>query len=105
MRRVALKCDGLLPAKMSAEGKFEEVRPADVAEMRDFIALNRPEALQPLDIVVEGKTGGMSRTQAQDTLQPWIDAGTTWWVESMWESTPEQWEERIRQGPPVMEKV
>ena len=40
MQRV-LKTDGLLAAKMNAEGKFEDVTPADIGEMKAYIDANR----------------------------------------------------------------
>ncbi len=98
MRRV-LKCDGLLPQKMSAEGKFEEVTPADLAAMKAFIDANRTEQT-PFDYVVEGKTGGLSALEQQEKLRPWVEAGSTWWVESMWNASVDEQRARIEAGPP-----
>jgi hypothetical protein len=98
MRRV-LKCDGLLPQKMDAEGKFCEVTPADVAEMKAFIAANRPLDT-PFEIVVEGKTSTLSQAAKEDKLAQWRGAGITWWIESMWEVAEKDVESVIEQGPP-----
>ena len=98
MRRV-LKCDGLLPQKMSAEGKFEEVTPADVAEMAAYITANRTMET-PCDIVVEGKTAGLSAGEKQDKLAQWVSAGITWWVESTWGMSKEEVQGLIEQGAP-----
>lgn len=98
MERV-LKCDGLLPQKMNSAGQFEEVTPADVREMKAYVEANRT-LTTPFDIVIEGKTGGMDRAQLQDKLCPWQEAGTTWWVESMWGEPEDKLVERIKQGPP-----
>lgn len=98
MRRV-LKCDGLLASKMNPSGQFEEVKPADIQAMKAYIDAHRTLDT-PFDIVVEGKTGGMSAGQMQDTLGAWAEAGATWWVESNWDLTPEQIEARIQQGAP-----
>lgn len=98
MRRI-LKCDGLLPLKMNAEGQFETVQPADLVEMKAFIEANRT-LTTPFDYVVEGKTVGMNRGQIEDTICPWIEAGMTWWVESMWEVAEDELIPHLRQGPP-----
>ena len=65
MRRV-LKCDGLLPLKMDGEGKFSEVTPADVAEMKAFIDENRTLET-PFEIAVEGKTSGVISREGRET--------------------------------------
>jgi hypothetical protein len=98
MRR-ALKCDGIFPQKMDAEGKFVDVTPEDVSQMKAFIDANRT-LTTPFDIAVEGKTAGMSSTQAENTLKPWISAGVTWWIESTWSLEEGELAERIEQGPP-----
>jgi alkanesulfonate monooxygenase SsuD/methylene tetrahydromethanopterin reductase-like flavin-dependent oxidoreductase (luciferase family) len=67
----------------------------------------------PFDAVHGGTTPGDNPQQAADIVRPYIDAGVTWWVESVdpwrwgrkWEEplTPEdtrRMDERIRQGPP-----
>lgn len=99
MRRV-LKCDGLLAAKMDAEKKFTAVTPADVREMAAYVAENRTLAT-PFDIIIEGDTSGMGRQQALDTLTPWAEAGTTWWIEGMWSKSIAEVEKRITQGVPA----
>ena len=94
-----LKCDGLLPAKIDPDGQFIEVEPADVRQMKAYIDANRT-LTTPFDIVVEGKTAGLSRSQTQDKLHPWADAGATWWIEGLWEMPLEEVEARIKLGPP-----
>jgi len=101
MKRI-LKCDGLLPAKMNKEGKFEEVLPADVREMKAFIDANRTTAT-PFDIVVEGKTASLGRAQIRDKLNPWFEVGATWWIEGMWGDPEDQILSRILQGPPRLD--
>lgn len=98
MRRV-LKCDGLLPQKMNAAGQFEEVTPEDIRAMKAYVDANRT-LTTPFDIVVEGKTGDLARTEARAKLAEWTDAGATWWIEGLWESSEEEVIQRIRQGPP-----
>lgn len=94
-----LKCDGILPLKMNEKNEFETVLPEDVRAIRQYVAANRSTDT-PFDIVVEGQTGSMPAEQARATIQPYAEAGITWWIEGLWQATPEQIEARLRQGPP-----
>lgn len=98
LRRL-LKCDGVFLQKMDAQGQFADVTPTDARAVRDYVAANRA-LTTPFDVVQEGQTGSMSRAEQQDRLLPWVEAGVTWWVESMWTLEPASVEARIRQGPP-----
>jgi alkanesulfonate monooxygenase SsuD/methylene tetrahydromethanopterin reductase-like flavin-dependent oxidoreductase (luciferase family) len=103
MRR-ALRCDGLLPAKMDENGKFEPHTPEDIRVMKAWIEENRT-ATTPFDIVVEGTTPGSDPRKAAKVVNPWREAGATWWLEAMWEQPDlELVKERILQGPPVFEQ-
>ena len=97
MRRL-LKCDGLFPQKMKSNGEFEEVTPDDLRQMKAYIDANRV-LTTPFDYVAEGKTGDLDPLQVKDVLTEWADAGATWWVEGLWETTQEQAADRLRQGP------
>jgi alkanesulfonate monooxygenase SsuD/methylene tetrahydromethanopterin reductase-like flavin-dependent oxidoreductase (luciferase family) len=103
MRRV-LRYDGLLPNVMTRAGRHRHARPDDIRRMKAWIDANRT-ATTPFDIVVEGVTPGRAPRQAARLVQPWAEAGATWWIEAMW-SAPEQpdWlravRKRIKQGPP-----
>ena len=98
MQRI-FKCDGIFPQKMNPEGKFEDVRPADVREIKTYIEANRT-LTTPFDIIIEGKTSGMESAQIQDTLLPWVEAGATWWIEGFWSLSEDEAAAHIRQGPP-----
>ena len=90
MRR-ALRYDGWLPARIE-----EHDWPGVPAYLRE----HRP-AGGPLDIVVEGRTPADEPAKAWALIQPYADAGATWWLETMWEE-PNGREDvfaRIRQGP------
>lgn len=100
MQRI-LKCDGLLSLKMSPDGQFQEVQPDDIRDMKAYIDANRTLDT-PFDIIVEGKTAGMERTQITEKLTPWLDSGATWWIEGMWGDTQEVVSQRLRQGPPAV---
>ena len=100
MRRT-LKCDGILPAKMNPEGKFEDLTPADVREIKAFVDRERgADGSHPFDIVVEGKTFGLSAAEKAEKLAAWSEAGATWWIEGMWGENEERVTEIIRGGPP-----
>jgi hypothetical protein len=98
MARV-LKCDGLLAEKVGPDGRAQEVTPADIREIKAYVDANRT-LTTPFDIVASGKTAGLEQAQLQEQLQPWRDAGATWWIEGLWDATEEQAVERIRLGPP-----
>jgi len=102
MRRV-LKYDGILPTKMVG-GKHVKVEPEDIRLMKSWMEENRSETT-PFDIVVEGKTDGNDSNEWSKVVQPWIEAGATWWIEATWgmmdkKNSNELYVKRIRQGPP-----
>jgi hypothetical protein len=87
MTRV-LKYDGLLPNVMK-DGKHVPATPEDI------------RATTPFDIVWEGTTPGDHRLKAKSMVQPYADAGATWWNETAWEEKDiDKVRERIKQGPP-----
>lgn len=99
MARV-LKCDGLIAAKMDADGRFIDVQPADIVQMKAYIEANRA-LTTPFDIIVEGKTLGLTRAQAADVCHHWAEAGATWWIESLHGVSEEEILAYLRQGPPT----
>ncbi len=106
MQRV-LRYDGLLPNVMDDSNQHTRMMPDHVRDMRRFVDTNR-RATTPFDIVVEGKTPGDDPERAAEAVQPWNDAGATWWIEAMWDVldqadrlTPAL--ARIQQGPPRVE--
>jgi hypothetical protein len=103
MRRV-LRCDGLLPVCMDADG-FRDTTPDDIRAMRRW--LDEHGGTPPgFDIIMEGETPAEGPERAADIVQPWAAAGCTWWLETRWEMphhTPdrlEQVRERLAAGPP-----
>ncbi len=95
-----LKCDGILVEKMAPDGKSTDATPADIRDIKTYVDAKRT-LTTPFDIVTSGKTAGLDRAQLQDKLLPWIEAGTTWWVEGMWNEPEESVIARIRGGPPA----
>lgn len=99
-----LRYDGILPAKMAADGSSADMTPADLEELKLFIAEHRLETT-PFDIIMEGETPGDDQEKAASIVQPLAQAGATWWLEAIW-GTPEAqggiegMRARIKQGPP-----
>lgn len=106
MARV-LKYDGLLPNKMNPDGTHGELAPADIPAMKAYVAERRTLAT-PFDVIANGETPGDDRAAAVAQVQPWLEAGATWWLDEMWGAVETMWTaetqgrilERIRQGPP-----
>ncbi|MDP9380205.1 MAG: hypothetical protein M3Q29_08645 [Chloroflexota bacterium] len=93
--------DGVLPAKMNPNGSFGEVTPADVRDIKKFVAEHRSETT-PYDIVIEGVTPSDDRDKSAAIVRPFAEAGATWWIESMWDVPGglDAVRARIAQGPP-----
>jgi hypothetical protein len=104
MQRV-LRWDGLLPHKASDDGPFGVLTPDDIRAMRQFIAEQRGETT-PFDIVMEGETPGDDPARAAEIVGPFVEAGITWWLDSLWSAGAESpaVRERIRQGPPRLDR-
>ncbi len=101
MQRVA-RYDGLLPNVMGENGQVRmgPPTPEELHAMKVWIDEHR-SLTTPFDVVMEGQTPGDDRAKARDIVRPYIAAGATWWLESMWEDeVPEHRLTRIRQGPP-----
>lgn len=99
MQRV-LKCDGVIVEKIDANGKAQDITTSDIREIKAFVEANHPNS-PSFDIVLDGNTSDLDRTQAEEKFLPLVEAGATWWVEGLWESSEEKAVERIRQGPPA----
>jgi len=102
MRRV-LRCDGLIPAKMTAAGASDDITPEDLGEMSVFVREKLNSTT--FDIIKEGETPGDDRDKAVQIVSPFIEAGATWWLECV-ATTPYHARgivgvhTRIAQGPP-----
>ncbi|HLY28657.1 MAG TPA: LLM class flavin-dependent oxidoreductase [Aggregatilineales bacterium] len=102
--RRAAHYDGLLPAKMNPDGSFDDVKPDDILAMTAFIREFRETKgiATPFDIVSEGRTSGTDKGEIASKIEPMIEGGITWWLESMWLAPNDESDvaKRIRQGPP-----
>ncbi len=97
MRRT-LKCDGVLPVKLAADGQVAQLSPAELAEVKAYITANRTQET-PFDIVVEGSSLELESAERLAQMAAWQQAGATWWIEGMWGATFAEAAERLRQGP------
>jgi alkanesulfonate monooxygenase SsuD/methylene tetrahydromethanopterin reductase-like flavin-dependent oxidoreductase (luciferase family) len=104
MQRV-VRCDGIIPAKLTAQGVSYDIGPADIQAMRAFVE-ERRTVNTVFDFIMEGETPGDNRAQAAAIVQPFAEAGATWWLECV-AATPykrggvEGVRARILQGPPA----
>jgi hypothetical protein len=87
---------------MGEDGKvrMSPATPDEIREMNQYITANR-EGDTAFDIVVEGQTPGDDPGEDRKIIEPYTQAGATWWIEAMWNiSEGNQVLERIKQGPP-----
>ncbi len=103
MNRV-LRFDGLIPSVRDSKGVVGRPEPRDVRAMAGFVKSKLGQE-KPFDIIVEGRTPGGDPEKAKKVMEPWAEAGATWWTETMWGAmdladpiAPVR--KRIRQGPP-----
>jgi len=98
MRRV-IKYDGLIPNIMGATAGPNPIFPSQVLEMRTWLDSNRTGDAS-IDIIVDGQTPVKEPGKHADIVQPFIEAGATWWIESMWDKGIKQVLDRLKKGPP-----
>jgi alkanesulfonate monooxygenase SsuD/methylene tetrahydromethanopterin reductase-like flavin-dependent oxidoreductase (luciferase family) len=97
MNRVA-RYDGLLPSVRAADGSLDGPIPLDaLSEMRAW--LDERSGERTIEIVLEGTTEPGDAGAA--TVQPYAEAGATWWLEADWSSFDiTATRKRIEAGPP-----
>jgi alkanesulfonate monooxygenase SsuD/methylene tetrahydromethanopterin reductase-like flavin-dependent oxidoreductase (luciferase family) len=97
----ALRWDGILAMRVTAEGEEPHVTPEIVRSIADYAATHRTSAA-PFDIIWEGTTSGDDPARAAAEIVPWQAAGLTWWLENVWQQPDdvEGMRRRIQQGPP-----
>lgn len=110
LKRV-LKYDGFLPTFVADSGETSpevggSFTPAQMRRAVDWV-LARREIPTPLDVIIERQTPGGDSAGALEILGPWLDAGATWHIESMWNVSDSingrrEILDRIRQGPPAI---
>ncbi len=98
MQRV-LRYDGLIPTKMKPDGSFTKVLPEDIRAMREYVDENRTQQTH-FDIIKEGETPVEKPQRASKVVQPYAEAGVSWWLESRWSAKGDDVRKRIVAGPP-----
>src|SRR6266508_1417667 len=91
----ALRWDGIL----AQTDRLEEIR-----AMADRVRSERPGDLSDgrFDIVAQGATQAADPAAARAAVQPYADAGATWWIDGNWEHpTVDSNRRRIQAGPPA----
>jgi alkanesulfonate monooxygenase SsuD/methylene tetrahydromethanopterin reductase-like flavin-dependent oxidoreductase (luciferase family) len=96
--RRAAGFDGIYIGSQKANG--EPLTPNALQEALAYIRTQR-ELTFPFDVVFAGETPA-DFEQGAKTVQPYREAGVTWWLEGIWaeRGSVEEMRERIRQGPP-----
>lgn len=98
----------------SLDGFFPVGNPTPdiLREMRSIIMAHRSDPAAPFDLATTGRTSGTDSAADADVVGPYIEAGLTWWMESIspwrfgWGKDTaaawplEQMAERIAAGPP-----
>jgi len=104
--RRAIQYDGIIAGMKEEDGG--PMTPEHLRAMRAWLEEQRGQ-MEVFDIVHEGGTPGNNLDAALAEVQPWAEAGVTWWIESVWthfyQGTLESMRERIRQGPPLKARV
>src|SRR5579883_301328 len=72
----------------------------DPSVVRERIAAIQALRTTPFDVIVEGETPYDNPEQAAAIVQPYAEAGVTWWMESMWTPRAYDMRTRITAGPP-----
>jgi alkanesulfonate monooxygenase SsuD/methylene tetrahydromethanopterin reductase-like flavin-dependent oxidoreductase (luciferase family) len=107
MRRAA-RWDGWLPNLVSKDADTGAVTPAHLGEGVEWIRQAREAeglTMAGYDVIAEGVTPDDDAAAARSIVEPWQQAGATWWIESNWSLGPDDFrgsiERRLSAGPPV----
>jgi len=93
--RRAARWDGVYVGTAKANG--EAVTPEELKEVAAYVKAHR-ESSGPFDVVFADTTPSDTEKGAE-IVQPYLEAGVTWWLEGIWGAF-EEGRERIRHGPP-----
>jgi hypothetical protein len=98
-----LKYDGIVPSSRGTDGSIGQATPEEVEAIRNWVAERRD--VSSFDIIVEGTTSTSDRSKAAAKVQPWTDAGATWYLEARWgvqegQVTMDSVRRRLEAGPP-----
>jgi len=93
----AARWDGVVPVSVDYP---KDLTPYDVKKIITYMARYRTDP-RPFDICVLGNTPSDPKKRVE-MVQPYVEAGATWWLESVndMQGSFQEMRERIRQGPP-----
>jgi len=93
--------DGVIPLKQSGDNLLT---PQDVQDVRAFINKERTSR-EPFEIAIISWTDPSDPGAATAKVAAYAEAGTTWWLESLYmqQNSLEELRKRIRVGPPKVE--
>jgi alkanesulfonate monooxygenase SsuD/methylene tetrahydromethanopterin reductase-like flavin-dependent oxidoreductase (luciferase family) len=99
--RRAARWDGVIPLKQDGDNLLT---PQDVTELLDFIRKERTSH-DPFDVAIINWTDPSDPQAAAGKVAAYAQAGTTWWLESLYmqQNSLEGLRKRIRLGPPRIE--
>lgn len=91
----AARWDGIVPT-----GRSGTLTPNDLRDMRTYIDSYRT-ATNPFEIVFQGRAHELAPAARSAHIADYVDAGVTWWLESVWPDVPlSDVQSIIHQGPP-----
>jgi len=95
--RRAAKWDGVIPLRLPVRLP----QPDDLRAIFAYIKKHRAST-ESFDVVKIGWTSGVNRKRNAEKVAPYVEAGMTWWLESLYtkRDSPEGMRKRIRMGPP-----
>ncbi len=104
----AARWDGVVPLKANA-GFGEQPSPEEVGAIVAYTRAHRTDT-QPFDVVIGGRTGGVSPEADAEQVRAYEVAGATWWLEDIspwafgwnWQGAwpVEAMNRRVQAGPP-----
>jgi alkanesulfonate monooxygenase SsuD/methylene tetrahydromethanopterin reductase-like flavin-dependent oxidoreductase (luciferase family) len=97
----AARWDGFCPARLPDEQGSDDMKPSDIRDIKSYITRHRSSSA-PFDLVIGGHTVGDDPAKARAQVEPFIEAGATWWCEFVLPGPGEADRAltRIKQGPP-----
>jgi alkanesulfonate monooxygenase SsuD/methylene tetrahydromethanopterin reductase-like flavin-dependent oxidoreductase (luciferase family) len=106
--RRGARWDGIFPTTEPRDG-HDRLTPAELRACVDYTLAQRTDD-GPFDVVIGGRTVGLSASDARDRVDAYREAGATWWLEDLspfafgW-SRKGEWpldrmRDHVRQGPP-----
>ncbi len=92
----AARWEGVIPLRAPSE----LAEPEDLREIMAYIKMHRT-GRGHFDLVKIGWTSGVDQREDRLKVAPYVEAGITWWLESLYtkQDSPEKTRQRIRQGP------